>query len=167
MFLILGALRRLNVPITALRSGNWRGNCQPALGHDPEGKTLGILGMGGIGQNLSKKAEAFGMRVVYHNRRRLDENRAGTAEYVTFEDLLEQSDVVSVNLPLNVGCSSACCTDWKAVKEPLTLTPTQTETRHFISTHEFGQMKDGVVIVVRNTHMQTADEHTLTSYTNL
>jgi lactate dehydrogenase-like 2-hydroxyacid dehydrogenase len=103
MFLILGALRRLNVPMTTLRNGNWRGHRQPPLGHDPEGKTLGILGMGGIGRNLSKKAEAFGMRIIYHNRSRLGKDWAGTAEYVTFEDLLEQSDVVSVNLPLNVS----------------------------------------------------------------
>jgi len=123
MFLILGALRRLNVSITTLRSGDWRGHRQPPLGHDPEGKTLGILGMGGIGKNLSKKAAAFGMRIIYHNRRRLEKDVAGSAEYVTFEDLLEQSDVVSVNLPLN------------------------NETRHFISTHEFSQMKDGVVVV--------------------
>jgi lactate dehydrogenase-like 2-hydroxyacid dehydrogenase len=103
MFLILGALRRLNVPMGTLREGSWRGKHQPPLGHDPEGKTLGILGMGGIGQNLSRKAEAFGMRVIYHNRCRLDQERAGKAEYVTFEDLLEKSDVVSVNLPLNVS----------------------------------------------------------------
>ncbi|OAK98734.1 glyoxylate reductase [Phaeosphaeriaceae sp. SRC1lsM3a] len=123
MFLILGALRRLNVPMKTLRDGEWRGQSQPPLGHDPEGKVLGILGMGGIGKNLSKKVSAFGMRVIYHNRRRLDRDLAGLAEYVTFEDLLEQSDIVSVNLPLNA------------------------ETRHMISTHEFGQMKDGVVIV--------------------
>lgn len=112
MFLILGALRRLNVPMKTLRDGEWRGQSQPPLGHDPEGKVLGILGMGGIGKNLSKKASAFGMRVIYHNRRRLDRELAGLAEYVTFEDLLEQSDVVSVNLPLNVStlCSSnGCC----------------------------------------------------------
>ena len=105
IFLILGALRRLNVPMTTLREGNWRGHRPPPLGHNPEGKTLGILGMGGIGRNLSKKAEAFGMRVIYHNRRKLDGDGAGTAQYVTFEDLLEQSDVVSVNLPLNVSLS--------------------------------------------------------------
>lgn len=103
MFLMLGALRRLNVPMQTLRDGEWRGQPPPPLGHDPDGKVLGILGMGGIGKNLSKKASAFGMRVIYHNRRRLGREVAGLAEYVTFEDLLEQSDVVSVNLPLNVS----------------------------------------------------------------
>lgn len=103
MFLILGALRRLNLPMRTLREGSWRGHCPPPLGHDPEGKTLGILGMGGIGRNLCKKAQAFGMRVMYHNRSEIDKEQGGTAEFVTLEDLLEQSDVVSVNLPLNVS----------------------------------------------------------------
>ncbi|KAF2796240.1 glyoxylate reductase [Melanomma pulvis-pyrius CBS 109.77] len=123
MFLILGALRRFNTSMTALREGKWRGSRPPPLGHDPEGKTLGILGMGGIGRNLRKKAAAFSMRIVYHNRNRLSEELAEGAEYVSFEELLRISDVISLNLPLNK------------------------ETRHKISTHEFSLMKKGVVIV--------------------
>ncbi|KAF2706764.1 glyoxylate reductase [Pleomassaria siparia CBS 279.74] len=123
MFLILGALRRLNTSMTSLRAGKWRGNVAPPLGHNPEGKTLGILGMGGIGRNLREKAVAFGMRIVYHNRNRLSEELAGGAEYASFEHLLRLSDVISLNLPLN------------------------NETRHKISTREFSLMKKGVVIV--------------------
>lgn len=103
MFLILGALRRLNVPMTTLREGNWRGYPPPPLGRDPEGKTLGILGLGGIGQNLKRKAEAFSMRIIYHSRSKLSEHVAGNAEYVTFEDLLARSDVISISIPLNVS----------------------------------------------------------------
>ncbi|KAI9808644.1 MAG: hypothetical protein M1825_003795 [Sarcosagium campestre] len=123
MFLILGALRGFNVGMASLREGNWRGHPPPPLGHDPEGKTLGILGMGGIGRNLKKKAEAFGMKVQYHNRKVLDADLAGGAPYVSFDELLATSDVISLNLPLN------------------------TSTRHIISAHEFEKMKDGVVIV--------------------
>ncbi len=107
MFLILGALRGFNTSMLALREGKWRGHPPPPLGHDPEGKVLGILGMGGIGRNLKKKAEAFGMRVVYHNRSRLSEELAGGAEYLGFHELLGMSDVISLNLPLNV--SGSCC----------------------------------------------------------
>jgi len=103
MFLILGALRGLNTTIFSLRAGNWRGACPPPLGRDPEGKVLGILGMGGIGRNLKKKAEAFSMKVIYHNRNKLSTELAGGAEYVGFEELLSKSDVISLNLPLNVG----------------------------------------------------------------
>ncbi|KAF2651914.1 glyoxylate reductase [Lophiostoma macrostomum CBS 122681] len=123
MFLILGALRRFNPSISALRQGNWRGHPPPPLGHDPEGKVLGILGMGGIGRNLKKKAEAFSMKIIYHNRKKLSSELAAGAEYVSFDELLATSDVISLNLPLN------------------------NDTRHKISTREFEKMKKGVVIV--------------------
>lgn len=101
-FLILGALRNLNPSMIALREGKWRGSPAPALGHDPQGKVLGILGMGGIGRNLKRKMDVFGMQAIYHNRNPLSEEAAGGAKYVSFEELLAQSDVLSLNLPLNV-----------------------------------------------------------------
>lgn len=104
MFLILAALRGFNNGILAIRNGTWNGHVPPPpLGHDPQGKVLGILGLGGIGQNLKVKAEAFGMRVIYHNRTRLSEDIENGAEYVEFDDLLARSDVLSLNLPLNVS----------------------------------------------------------------
>lgn len=103
MFLILGALRGLHVSMLALRDGKWRGKPPPPLGHDPQGKILGIVGMGGIGRNLKKKAEAFGMVVQYYNRRELDPELSDGAKYVSFEELLKTSDIVSLNLPLNVS----------------------------------------------------------------
>lgn len=104
LFLLLGALRAFNAPLLSLRKGDWRGNPPPPLGHDPEGKTLGILGMGGIGSDLARKAKALGMKVVYHNRNRLPEEQEKKvgAEYKGWEELLGESDVLSVNLPLNV-----------------------------------------------------------------
>ncbi|EED24240.1 glyoxylate reductase [Talaromyces stipitatus ATCC 10500] len=123
IFLIIGAIRNFNTGMQALRQGKWRGDPAPPLGHDPEGKVLGILGMGGIGRNLKKKAEAFGMKVIYHNRRQLSENMAVGAEYVTFDELLAKSDVISLNLPLNKN------------------------TYHIIGKPEFDKMKDGVVVV--------------------
>ncbi|KAF2717589.1 glyoxylate reductase [Polychaeton citri CBS 116435] len=123
VFLILGALRGFNTSMIALREGKWRGAPPPPLGHDPQGKVLGILGMGGIGRNMKKKCDAFGMKSIYHNRRKLSEEQADGAEYVSFEELLARSDVLSLNLPLNK------------------------HTRHIISTEEFKKMKDGVIIV--------------------
>ncbi|KAL2353958.1 glyoxylate reductase [Cryomyces antarcticus] len=123
VFLILGALRGFNSSMFALREGKFKGNPPPPLGHDPEGKTLGILGMGGIGRNLKKKCDAFGMTTIYHNRKKLSDDLAGGAKYVSFEELLKTSDVISLNLPLNKN------------------------TRHIISTAEFAAMKPGVVIV--------------------
>ncbi|KAI6380286.1 hypothetical protein MCOR25_001713 [Pyricularia grisea] len=125
IFLVLGALRNFGPGMRSCRAGEWIGNPAPALGHDPRGKVLGILGMGGIGRNMAKKAAVFGMKIRYYNRTRLSaelEAECG-AEYVDFDTLLATSDVLSLNLPLNP------------------------KTRHTISHAEFAKMKPGVVVV--------------------
>lgn len=50
-----------------------------------------------------KKCAAFGMKTIYHNRKELSDEMAGGAEYVSFKELLAKSDVLSLNLPLNVS----------------------------------------------------------------
>ena len=73
------------------------------LSHSLYGKTIGIIGMGRIGQALARRAVASGMTVIYHNRRPLSEEttqRLGyTASYVSQEELLQTADFVSLNLP--------------------------------------------------------------------
>ena len=86
-----------------LRKGEFRGKSPPPLGHDPEGKMVGILGMGGIGRDFKKKAEALGMKVQYHNRSKLSDELSEGAKYVGFEELLRTSDVISLNVPLNAS----------------------------------------------------------------
>lgn len=119
---MLGAMRRITHPFKALRVGKWRGPTFQ-LGHDPRGKVLGILGMGGIGQAVAHRARAFGMKVQYYNRRQLPKEQEGDAEYVSFNDLLKTSDVLSLNLSLNES------------------------TRHIIWKPQFDMMKDGVIII--------------------
>lgn len=65
------------------------------------GKTLGIIGMGRIGQSLARRAVASGMEVVYHNRSRLDKEieTLYNARYVSFEELLRTADYISLNAP--------------------------------------------------------------------
>ncbi|KAL5362205.1 D-isomer specific 2-hydroxyacid dehydrogenase [Aspergillus floccosus] len=121
IFLMIGALRQAYVPLAALRAGTWQG--QTTLGHDPQGKVLGILGMGGIGREMANRARAFGMKIIYHNRSRLAPELEAGATYVSFDELLVQADVLSLNLALNAS------------------------TRHIIGAPEFQKMKDGVVIV--------------------
>ena len=55
-----------------------------------------------------KKAAAFGMTTQYYNRSKLSEELSGGAKYVSFEELLKTSDVLSLNLPLNV-CQDCSC----------------------------------------------------------
>ncbi|MBQ1858771.1 MAG: dihydrofolate reductase [Paludibacteraceae bacterium] len=71
------------------------------LSHSLYGKTLGILGMGRIGQALARRAKASGMRIIYHNRHPLspDIEALYDAQYVDFQTLLQDSDFVSLNLP--------------------------------------------------------------------
>lgn len=122
MFLILGTLRKVTIPFTAVRKGEWRGKGF-GLGHDPKKRVLGILGMGGIGRAVATRARAFGMSIQYHNRNRLPANEEDGAKYVSFEELLKTSDVLSLNLALNAS------------------------TRHIISKPQFDMMKDDVVVV--------------------
>lgn len=96
MALMLAVARRIgemNIKIRLQKEALWQTN---TLGHTLEGKTLGIIGMGRIGQNLARKAEAFGMKVIYHNRH----TEVPGYRSVDMETLLSESDFVSVHVPL-------------------------------------------------------------------
>ncbi len=84
--------------------GDW-GFFRPTanLGQELQGKTLGIFGMGRIGSELGRLCKgAFGMNLIYHNRRRNPEAETGLgARYVSFDELLAQSDVVSLHANLS------------------------------------------------------------------
>ena len=77
------------------------------LSHSLYGKTLGILGMGRIGQALARRAAASGMRIIYHNRheingdalKALNGGNDAMVKYVDFQTLLQDSDYLSLNLP--------------------------------------------------------------------
>lgn len=71
------------------------------IGHEVTGSTLGIVGMGRIGKEVAKRARAFNMKLLYHNRRR-DEaaERELGVEYRSLDGLLQESDFVALNCPL-------------------------------------------------------------------
>lgn len=121
MFLLLGALRQLNPSLGALRRGEFKKGLD--FGHDPQGKTLGIVGMGRIGRALKRRADPFGLKTIYYNRSRLDESTAAGAKSVSWEELLAESDILSVHVPL------------------------KPDTTHLIGAAEIARMKDGVVII--------------------
>ena len=100
--LMIDVARRVSEFDRAIRQGTG----QPMavmnnLSHSLYGKTLGIIGMGRIGQALARRALASGMRILYHNRHPLpdDIERKYDATYTDFQTLLQDSDFVSLNLP--------------------------------------------------------------------
>ncbi len=102
MTLILNATRRTYRHETALRNGNWKGfDLVSGLGMALQGKTLGIIGMGRIGQAVAVRAYfGFGMKIVYFNRSKIENVPIPGAQSMdTIEDLMEVSDVVSLHLP--------------------------------------------------------------------
>jgi glyoxylate reductase len=124
--LMLGVARRFRDAEAYLREGRWT-SWSPSLllGQDVHGKTLGIFGLGRIGQAAARRARGFGMRVIYHARNRVSaalERELG-ASYVDKPALLKESDVISIHCPL---------TD---------------ETRHAFGAAEFRAMKRTAILV--------------------
>jgi glyoxylate reductase len=123
--LMLAAARRLGEGERLLRSGKWEWWGPKQLrGLDVWGKKLGIVGLGRIGRAVARRAKGFGMEILYHNRsRKEDAEKELGARYLRLQELLGQSDFVSIHTPL---------TD---------------ETRHLIGAKELGIMKPGAVLV--------------------
>jgi glyoxylate reductase len=102
--LMLAVARRIVEGDRYLRDGSWRLKWSPMMmvGRDVHGKTLGIYGMGRIGNSVARRATGFGMRIIYHNRSRNEEiEKESGAEYRSKEELLRESDFLSVHVPLN------------------------------------------------------------------
>jgi glyoxylate/hydroxypyruvate/2-ketogluconate reductase len=101
--LLLATARRVTEAEHWLRAGQWRKwRYDTFLGADVHGSTLGIIGMGRIGQAIARRSTGFGMRVIYHNRTRLApelEAAANRARHVSKEELLRVSDHVMLCLP--------------------------------------------------------------------
>ena len=100
--LILMATRRLGEGERLIRSGQaWKWGMFFLLGSSLQGKTLGVVGMGGIGRATARRAKAFGMEIVYQSRSEIDPGIAADlgARRVDLNELLTVSDVVSLHCP--------------------------------------------------------------------
>lgn len=118
---ILSTARHIGRGTVSLKEGKWE---KKALkGVEIEGKTLGIIGLGRIGQSLARKATALGMRVIAFDKYVTENPLAGVVETVSFEALLRQSDFISLHVPFDS-------------KEGAT-----------IGSKEFALMEDGVRII--------------------
>ena len=118
--LLLAAARRIAEADTFVRSGKWkRGTIDMLAGLDIHNRTLGILGMGRIGQAVARRGAGFDMRVLYHNEAPVD----FPAEFASKERVLAESDFISLHVPLTTG------------------------TRHYIGEPELRMMKPTAILI--------------------
>ncbi len=140
--LMIDVARRVSEFDRTVRAGKAEFGVMRNLSHSLYGKTLGILGMGRIGQALARRAVASGMQIIYHNRHKINDDalkalNGGNDEmvkYVDFQTLLQDSDFLSLNLPY---------------------TP---EVHHIIGKPELGMMKRSAYLIntARGAHVNEA-----------
>lgn len=140
--LMIDVARRVSEFDRTVRAGQAVFGVMNNLSHSLYGKTLGILGMGRIGQALARRAKASGMKIIYHNRHKINDDalkalNGGNDEmvkYVDFQTLLQDSDFLSLNLPY---------------------TP---EVHHIIGKPELGMMKRSAYLIntARGAHVHEA-----------
>ncbi len=123
--LLMAAARRVADGDRYTREGRWK-TWGPTLllGQDVHGATLGIIGLGRIGQAVARRAQGFGMRILYHDIQRNEEAEAVLgAEYVNLDTLLQESDFVTVHTWLS------------------------DDTYHLISDREFDLMRETAILI--------------------
>lgn len=126
LMLILACARRLHFYDHSIREGVFLDTGDyDNQGFNIEGKTLGIFGMGSIGQLVAQFAQALGMKIIYHNRHQLNEDieKKLNAKYVDFNTLIKEADFLSLHAPL---------TD---------------ETKHIIDKNVFKKMKKNAFLI--------------------
>ena len=124
--LLLATARRLTEAEAYLRNGEWSGwFLKQLLGTDVHRATLGVLGMGRIGQAIARRARGFEMPVLYHNRNRLEDSveRALNARYVTQDALLAEADFLVLQVPYSAA------------------------THHLIGAAELARMKPSAILI--------------------
>jgi glyoxylate reductase len=122
--LLLASARRFAEGVEAARGDRWQWAQALLWGHDVSGATLGILGMGRIGAAVARRARGFGMRLLYHSRRRKPELEAALGlRYCSLPELLAEADFLSLH------CA---------------LTP---ETRHLIDRAALARMKPTALLI--------------------
>jgi len=100
--LILAAARRLGEAVDYAREGRWQTwGLTTLLGEDVHGAALGIIGMGRIGRAVARRARGFDMQILYHSRSRALEIEGELgAVYLPLPELLKQSDILTLHVPL-------------------------------------------------------------------
>ncbi|MEY4619238.1 MAG: hypothetical protein RIS65_410 [Pseudomonadota bacterium] len=122
MALILNVPRRLGEGHRAMRNGEWSGwSPTGMLGHRIGGKTLGIIGLGRIGEAVAMRAKAFGMNIIYNKRSRLPasvEDELGVTFEPDIDRLVARSDIITLHCPLTTDTNKIINADRIAHMKP-------------------------------------------------
>ncbi|KAJ8712513.1 hypothetical protein PYW07_005355 [Mythimna separata] len=122
--LMLGAARRFTENLEQVHKGEWEIGFDKVLGQDIRGSTVGIVGLGGIGQAVVKRLAGFEVdKFIYSGHREKPEGKALGAEFVTQDQLLERSDFIVLAVPLT------------------------NETRHMINKDTLAKMKSNAILI--------------------
>lgn len=139
--LLLATARHIQPSEHWLRAGRWKGfRMTDWLGSDVHHATLGILGMGRIGQAVARRARGFEMRVIYHNRNRLDATQEAecNANWVDKDTLLRESDFLVLMLPYSPQTHHAIGAAELALMKP---------TAHLVNVARGGIVDDAALVV--------------------
>lgn len=122
--LLMASARRLVEGVEYVRDGQWQ-TWYPLqlLGRDIHGATLGIIGLGRIGYAMAKRAQGFGMKILYHGGSTIEYAERSGAKQVDLDTLLKESDFISIHIPLNDN------------------------TRGLIGSRELGLMKETAILI--------------------
>jgi len=148
--LLLASARRIVGADKWVRAGQWTGwkFHDDWFGSDVHHATLGILGMGRIGQAVARRASGFDMRVIYHNRNRLGPDQEAGARWVGMAELLSQSDFLVLLLPYSPAVHHIIGAAEIAQMKP---------TAHLINIARGGIVDDGALIeALRQRHIAGA-----------
>src|SRR5699024_5945984 len=138
--LLMSTARRLSESENYLRNGKWK-TWSPMLlaGQDIHGANLGIIGLGRIGEALSKRAKGFNMNIYYYSRTRKKEKEKELGiNYLDLNSVLKKSDFICILIPYNY------------------------DTHHFIGKEELTKMKPSAIII-NTSRGEIIDEHALYS----
>lgn len=101
LLMILGSVRRYEYYRNLLHQGIWPESSKSEnLSHSLEGATVGIVGFGSIGQEVARLLQPFNVDILYYQRHQSDAEKIYQATYVDFDTLLQESDIITVHVPL-------------------------------------------------------------------